>query len=347
MTRECEDIGDFLQLSDVIDAVQCLKPIVHRTPMIETATFNALTGARVHLKLENLQRTGSFKLRGAFNKVMSLSKREEVRAIVTASAGNHAQGVALAASERGIQARIYMPENTPKAKVSATKSYGAEVVLAGESYQDSYEAAIRDQETSGAVFVHAFDDKRVMAGQGTVAVEMLEQCPQLQIVLVPVGGGGLAAGVGTYIKHVKPDIRIIGVQSDHAPAMYRLYHHLKYESAGHVEGVAEGILVGKPGEKTAPILTRCLDDLVTVTDKEIARAMLLMLERCKLLAEGAGAAALAAVLSGRIPVRDRQVGLIISGGNADPDQLPLIERLASGPSLSPVSVRHGDRRRPG
>ncbi|WP_010631580.1 threonine ammonia-lyase [Sporolactobacillus vineae] len=311
--------------------MQRLAPVVHRTPMTESTTFDTMTGAHLHFKLENLQRTGSFKLRGAYNKVSHLSVQQAERGIITASAGNHAQGVALSAARRNIRARIYMPETTPKPKVQATAAYGAEVVLAGRSYQDSYEAALRDQQASGATFVHAFDDVQVMAGQGTIAVEMLEQCPQLQTVVVPVGGGGLASGVATCVKSVRPDIRVIGVQSDRAPAMYNRFHHY----AGNRDrkftgGIAEGILVRKPGEQTFPILHRYLDDIVTVTDQDVAGAMLLLLERSKLLVEGAGAAALAAVLSGRIQVRGRHVGLIVSGGNADPDRIPLLNQLVSG-----------------
>jgi Threonine dehydratase len=297
--------------------------------MTESATFNKLTGARLHFKLENLQRTGSFKLRGAYNKISQLSAAQAAGGIVTASAGNHAQGVALSASERYIRARIYMPQNTPKTKVQATAAYGADVVLTGESYQNSFEAAVRDQTATGAAFVHAFDDYQVMSGQGTVAVEMLEQCAQLQAVFVPIGGGGLAAGVATYLKCVKPGIRVIGVQSDQAPAVYDLYHHQKGRNLGHISGIAEGILVRKPGVKTFPILSRYLDDVVTVTDQEIASAMLLMLERSKLFVEGAGAAALAAVLSGRVQVQGRHVGLIVSGGNADPEKIPMLRQLAS------------------
>lgn len=311
--------------------MQCLAPVVHRTPMTESTTFDAMTGAHLHFKLENRQRTGSFKLRGAYNKLFHLSAQQAEKGIVTASAGNHAQGVALSAARRHIKARIYMPETTPKPKVQATAAYGAKVVLTGESYQDSFEAAVCDQQTSGATFVHAFDDPLVMAGQGTVAVEMLEQCPQLQTVVVPVGGGGLASGVATYVKSLRPDIRVIGVQSDRAPAMYNLFHPCPGDQGREFcGGIAEGILVREPGEQTFPILRRYLDDLVTVTDQEIARAMLLLLERSKLLVEGAGAAAFAAVLSSRIHVRERHIGLIVSGGNADPDRIPLLDQLAAG-----------------
>ncbi len=296
--------------------------------MTESATFDDLTGAHLHFKLENLQRTGSFKLRGAFNKVSCLSPEQAARGIVTASAGNHAQGVALSASKKQIKAKIYMPADTPKTKIRATEAYGAEVVLTGESYQESFEAAARDRESSGATFVHAFDDYQVMAGQGTVALEMLQQCPELQTVLVPIGGGGLAAGVATYLKSVKPDIRVIGIQSECAPAMHDLYHHKVHQVQQLVTGIAEGILVKEPGRKTFPIIAHYLDDIVTVSDQKIAGAMILLLERSKLLVEGAGASALAAVLSGRVPVRGRQVGMIVSGGNVDPEKLSMLKQMA-------------------
>lgn len=322
------NIGDCLQLADVLEAMRCLAPVVHQTPMTESATFNALTGSHLHFKLENLQRTGSFKLRGSYNKISHLSLQQAAQGIVTASAGNHAQGVAFSAAEQKIKAKIFMPENTPKAKVQATSDYGAQVVLTGESYQESFEAALMDQQKTGATFIHAFDDYQVMAGQGTVAVEMLKQCPELQTVFVPIGGGGLAAGVATYLKNINRDIRVIGVQSECAPAVYNRYHQREDSIPEHISGIAEGILVKKPGQKTFPIIAQYLDDVVTVSDQEIAQAMILMLERSKLLVEGAGAAALAAVLSGRVPVRGKHAGLIISGGNTDSEQLPVLKQMA-------------------
>ncbi|MCI1858312.1 MAG: pyridoxal-phosphate dependent enzyme [Sporolactobacillus sp.] len=326
--RECETIGDLLQLTDIEQAAACLKPVVHRTPLVESATFNALTGARLHFKLENLQRTGSFKLRGAYNKIYHLSPAESARGIVTASAGNHAQGVALSAARRKLHARIFMPKSTPLPKVKAVQSYGAEAVLVGTTYQDAYQAARQNQRTSGITFVHAFDDEQVIAGQATVAMEMLQQCPQLEMVVVPVGGGGLAAGTAYYLKQKRPDIAVVGVQSDYAPAVYNLYHHVDKRSSLGPGGIAEGILVSEPGWKTCPLLTRYLDDVVTVSDRFIARAMVLMLERSKLFVEGAGAAPLAAVLSKQVAVRGKHVGLIVSGGNADPRLFPTLETLA-------------------
>jgi threonine dehydratase len=325
-------IGDYVSAADIAEARETLTPVVHRTPMLESATLNRISGAHLHLKLENMQRTGSFKLRGAFNKIAHLPVKELNRGIVTASAGNHAQGIAYAASKRGALAKIFMPKRTPQAKIQATATYGAEVVLTGASYQEAYEAALAECRTNQSVFVHAFDDNQVIAGQGTVAAEMFAQCPELDTVFVPIGGGGLAAGTVCYLKSVKPSIRVIGVQSDHAPAAYNLFHHDKKQANHESPGIAEGILVDKPGERTVPVLRHYLDDLVTVTDSEIAQAMLLMLERSKMLVEGAGAAALGAVLSGTIPVQGKHVGLIVSGGNADTEELARLKQMASGVS---------------
>ncbi|RYL90377.1 threonine ammonia-lyase [Sporolactobacillus sp. THM7-4] len=314
-----------------------ISSFVHQTPMIESSTFNALTGAHLHFKMENLQRTGSFKLRGALNKIMHLTKEQAEIGIIAASAGNHAQGVALSADRRGIKAKIYMPEATPKAKVRATEAYGAKVILSGESYQESYEAAECEREKSGATFVHAFDDYQVMAGQGTIAIEMIRQCPDLDTVLVPIGGGGLAAGVATYLKSVRPDIRVIGVQSERAPSMYNRFYHRDSPGSGRVHGIAEGILVKKPGTKTFPIIKRCVDKMVTVSDDEIARAIILMLERNKLFVEGAGAAPFAAALSGRCDLQNHHVGIIISGGNADIEELPVLKKMSDS-YKAPVQV---------
>ncbi|MCO7124414.1 pyridoxal-phosphate dependent enzyme [Sporolactobacillus shoreicorticis] len=323
-------IGDYVSAADIAEARETLTPVVHRTPMLESATLNRISGAHLHLKLENMQRTGSFKLRGAFNKMAHLSVRELKCSIVTASAGNHAQGIAYAASKRGAMAKIFMPERTPQAKIQATAAYGAEVVLAGASYEEAYEAARAECQAHQSVFVHAFDDNQVIAGQGTVAAEMLAQCSDLDTVLVPIGGGGLAAGTVCYLKNVKPSIRVIGVQSDHAPAAYNLFHHDKKQANRQSPGIAEGILVDQPGERTVPVLRHYLDDLVTVTDSQIAQAMLLMLERGKLLVEGAGAASLAAALSGSVSVKGKHVGLIVSGGNADAEELAVIKQMALG-----------------
>lgn len=335
--QECEDIGDCLRLTDIFEAMRCLGSSVHQTPMMESSFFDSRTGAHLHFKMENLQRTGSFKLRGALNKIMHLTPEQAARGIVAASAGNHAQGVALSATKRRLKAKIFMPDSTPRAKVDATKAYGAEVVLTGESYQEAYEAATVSCKESGATFVHAFDDYEVMAGQGTVALEMLRQCPELETVVVPVGGGGLAAGVATCLKNVRPDIRVVGVQSEAAPAIYNRFHEIDAAGPSHVRGIAEGILVTKTGRKTLPIIKHYVDDFVTVSDTEIARAIVFMLERSKFFVEGAGAAAFAAVLSGRVEAAGRHVGLIVSGGNADLERLPELKKMAGAAGIAEAS----------
>ncbi|RYM06383.1 threonine ammonia-lyase [Sporolactobacillus sp. THM7-7] len=314
-----------------------LSPFVHQTPVIESQTFDMLTGAHLHFKMENLQRTGSFKLRGALNKILHLTKEQAERGIVAASAGNHAQGVALSASKRHIKAKIFMPVATPKAKVQATEAYGAEVVLAGDSYQESYEAAVQSRELSGATFVHAFDDVDVMAGQGTVAVELLQQCPDVEVVFVPIGGGGLAAGVATYLKNVNPNIRVIGVQSEFAPSMYNRFYDQGPFRLQNVHGIAEGILVKEAGMKTFPIIRQYVDEIITVSDKDIARAIILMLERSKFFVEGAGAAAFAAALSGRVAIEGKKVGIIVSGGNADLENLPVFKKIAGAARAAETS----------
>ncbi|TCP28921.1 L-threonine ammonia-lyase [Scopulibacillus darangshiensis] len=303
-------------------------PVIHRTPMRQSATFNQLTGANLYFKMENLQRTGSFKLRGALNKVMSLTDEEAARGIIAASAGNHAQGVALSAAKRGVKAKIYMPEKTPLAKVNATQSYGAEAVLIGESYQEAYEAAMRDQEENDRAFVHAFDDFDVMAGQGTLALEMMQQAPDLGTIVVPVGGGGLISGIAALIKSIYPGVRVVGVQSSGAAATFNRFTGKGSARLSRVNSIADGIAVKETGMITYPIIQHFVDDMVTVTDAEIALAMVMMLEREKAFVEGAGAAALAAVLCGKLALKGKKAGIIISGGNADVAKFPYYKSLA-------------------
>ncbi|WP_335869506.1 threonine ammonia-lyase [Bacillus sp. 2205SS5-2] len=292
---------------------------VHRTPLKQSTTLNALTGGKIFLKMENLQRTGSFKLRGAMNKVVSLSDREASRGIIAASAGNHAQGVALAASLRGRSSTIFMPKKTPFTKVSATKEYGAEVVLDGATYQEAYQLALDEMKREGSTFIHAFDDPKVMAGQGTVALEMLQQFSDLDVILVPVGGGGLLAGMAIAVKALYPHVSIIGVQAQGAPALYNFFKGKSKRAIDHAHTIAEGILVKKPGELTFPIIQKYVDDMVTVRDEEICQSIIFMLQREKTLVEGA--AALAAVMCQKVTVPGKKVGCVISGGNVDLNML--------------------------
>jgi threonine dehydratase len=313
----------------ILKAMERIMEKVHQTPLKQSTTLNYLTNAKVFLKLENWQRTGSFKLRGAMNKILSLSHEEVSKGILAASAGNHAQGVALASSLRGIQAKIYMPKGTPISKIAATKNYGAETILMGETYQESFDFAIEEMRKSGSTYVHAFDDEQVIAGQGTIALEMLQQYRYFNVIFVPVGGGGLLAGMALAVKALYPSIKMIGVQASGAPATYQRFTGQKNYTLTKVHTIADGILVKEPGHITYPIIEKYVDEMVTVTDEEIAHAMMFMLEREKMLVEGAGAAALAAILYKKVPITGKNVGCLISGGNADANKIQLYKDLSA------------------
>jgi threonine dehydratase len=286
-----------------------------------------MTGGSVFLKLENLQRTGSFKERGALNRLLALTPNERARGVVTASAGNHAQGVAYHAARIGIRAQIWMPLTTPLVKVSAVRSYGAEVVLHGTNFDDAYSASQERCCELEATFVHPFDDVQVIAGQGTIALELLEQIPHLEAVIVPVGGGGLIAGLALALKETKPAIRVIGVQTSLFPSMLKAVEAGRPVSVPARSTVADGIAVRSAGEKTLPLVQKYVDDLVLVDDEEIAAAVLFLLERKKMLAEGAGAAGVAAVLHNKVSLAGKTVAILISGGNIDVTLLArIIER---------------------
>ncbi|RWZ60854.1 threonine ammonia-lyase [Halobacillus fulvus] len=312
-----------------MDAHEKLQEVVHRTPLKTSETFNQQTGQQVYLKMENQQKTGAFKVRGASYKVASLTDEEASCGVIAASAGNHAQGVALAASKRGIRAKIFMPEATPRAKVEATQGYGAQVVLTGESFQEAYQAACLEQKLSGATFVHPFDDYDVMAGQATIAVEMLQEQPQLDTLIVPIGGGGLISGVAFAAKQLNPDIQIIGVQSSKAPSTYNALYKKGPEKLTSVATIADGIAVKEKGKLTFPCIQKYVDRVITVDEKEIAQAMLLLLEREKTLVEGAGATALAGLLSRNSVIESKHCGVIVSGGNMDLTRIPMIQKLAN------------------
>lgn len=269
------------------------------------------------MKLENLQRTGSFKLRGAYNKISQLTDLECKRGIIAASAGNHAQGVALAGREKGVKVTIFMPTTTPFAKVDATREYGAKVELVGETFDEAYQAACEHQKMTGATFVHPFDDMTIIEGQATVALEMLQQNPQLDTIVVPAGGGGLLAGTALAVKAIRPDVSVIGVQAAAAPAIASAFHGLDEKLIPFKATIAEGIKVKSPGEYTSSIIKNYVDDMVTVSEVEIAEAILFMLEREKMLVEGAGAAGVAALLNHHITGKANQVGVMVSGGNFD------------------------------
>jgi len=305
-------------VTDVEDAQERLDGVVHRTPLDTSRTFAELSGAAsVGLKLENVQRTGSFKIRGAYNAMSQLSGEERERGVVTASAGNHAQGVALAGDLLDIDATVVVPEITPAAKIAATRGYGAEVVVEGDIYERSYEYARERASGTGETFVHPFDDESVVAGQGTVGLELLDQYPELDAVFVAIGGGGLISGIGTAVKAQDPDVRVVGVQPEGA------FHAKPSLDAGEiheladVDTVADGIADTRMLETTFSVAREVVDDVVRVTDREIATAVTLLAERAKTVAESAGAAPLAGLLSAKTDVDGDDVGVVVSGGNVD------------------------------
>ena len=309
--------GTAPSLRDVQDARERIRGHARETPVYVSESFARMTGREVWLKAETLQRTGSFKIRGAANCIALLSEEERAAGVVAASAGNHAQAVAWAAREAGIDATIFMPQDTPVAKVEATQNYGARIELGGERYDEAYDAARAYADTTGATFVHAFEDERVIAGQGTLGLELHEQLDELGTVVIPIGGGGLASGIAIALREQRPGVRIVGVQPAACAPL----------AGGTEQGltIAEGIMVKKPGELTSAIVREKLDDVVTVTDEEISQAIVLLLERAKLVVEGAGAAPLAALLAGRVG-GEGPVAVILSGGNIDPSLLITVMR---------------------
>ena len=300
-------------------AAERLSGVVHQIPLSGSTTFSQLSGSELYLKLENQQKTGSFKVRGAYNKIATLvEKGEKPKSVVASSAGNHAQGVAFAANALGIPATIVMPKSAPLAKVSATEEYGATVVLAGDCYDDAYKFARELCEKEGAVFIHPFDDEDVIAGQGTIALEILRDNPTIDVVLVPAGGGGLLAGVAFAMKHINPRVKVVGVQAEGANAIVRTFKEKKQIKLSRVETIADGIAVKEPGTLTTEMINKYVDDMVTVSDSDIAATILLLLERSKLVVEPAGAASLAVALNGHGKMlKNKKVACILSGGNID------------------------------
>ncbi|MDQ7801955.1 MAG: threonine ammonia-lyase [Armatimonadota bacterium] len=304
-------------LEDIRDAAAALGPYVQRTPLLRAGALGQMAGVELWLKAENLQRTGSFKVRGAFNRIRLLGPEERRRGVVTASAGNHAQGVALAARELGVQATVVMPEGAPLVKVESTRGYGAEVVLHGKDFEQALAHAQELQERSGGVFVHAFDDPAVIAGQGTVGLEIVEQSPEVDAVVVPVGGGGLITGVAVAVKSLRAKVKVIGVQAAAAPAVYHAWHAGQVVEMPAGRTLADGLAVSAARERVLGLMRRWVDDLVTVEEDELAGAMVLLLERAKLVAEGAGAAAVAALVYGKVRMPGARTVAVVSGGNVD------------------------------
>ena len=329
-------------IKDVVRAAERIKDVVHMTPMRSSETVSRMAGFEVCFKLENQQKTGSFKLRGAANRIMGGTKSREV---IAASAGNHAQGVAFAAHQAGLQATIIMPEGAPLTKVEATRSYGAKVIQQGNSYDDCYQLAIEMAEKQGMEYIHAFEDPLIIAGQGTIGLEVLQQFPQVEQVIIPVGGGGLAAGIALAVKSNKPGVKIVGVQAQGADAVVRTLNRRQLSYSEHVNTIADGIAVKRPGKLTTSMLMNLMDAMVTVGEEEIASAMLVALERMKTVVEGAGAVGLAAVMYHQEKLQKVPTAVIISGGNVDVNMVArLIERgLVNTGRLARLQVRVPDR----
>jgi threonine dehydratase len=306
-----------VSLEEIQKARETIMGVICQTGLAYTNTISEMSGNNVYLKMENLQRTGSFKLRGAYNKIANLNDSEKVKGVIASSAGNHAQGVALAATAFGISSTVVMPKNAPLSKVNATRGYGAKVILHGDVYDEAYAEAKRIQAEQNSTFIHPFNDPMVIAGQGTIGLELLEDLPDVEVVVVPIGGGGLIAGMAVALKKIKPSIKIIGVQTKNMPCMAMAIANQCVVTIDGMPTIADGIAVKTPGNLTFDIVQRYVDDIVTVDEEEIASAILLLLERVKTVAEGAGAASVAAVLNRFSAYRNRKIAAVISGGNID------------------------------
>ena len=304
-----------LTIDNVYKASRVLKEVARRTDVI--AAPKLCKGVELYLKTENLQITGSFKVRGAYYKMTRLSAEEKARGVIACSAGNHAQGVALAAKKNGIKAVICLPEGAPISKVEATKSYGAEVCLVQGVYDDAYQKALQLRDEQGYTFIHPFDDEDVIAGQGTIALELIEQIPDLDAIIVPIGGGGLISGIAYTAKTLNPHIKIYGVQAQGAPSMKNAVEQGDLDGLSSVSTIADGIAVKKPGALTYELCKKYVDEIVTVTDDEISAAILALMEQHKLVTEGAGAVGVAAAMFGKLDLNGKKAVCVLSGGNVD------------------------------
>ena len=355
-----------LTLDKIYQASFVLKHVLHTTELIQAPKL--CPGCDLYLKPENLQVTGSFKVRGAYFKMSQLTPEEKAAGVIACSAGNHAQGVALAARENGIKAQICIPDGAPISKVEATKSYGAEVVLVKGVYDDAYAKAIELQKEQGSTFLHPYDDEDVIAGQGTIGLEILTQMDDLDAVIVPIGGGGLISGVAFAVKPLNPKVKVYGVQAAGAPSMYRSIQQHEQLTLDSVATFADGIAVKHPGDLTYQICSKYVDEIVTVTDDEIATAILALIEKHKMIAEGAGAVAVAAAMFGKVDLQGKKAVCVVSGGNIDvtilsrvisrglmkegrstditvaladkPGQLVAVSQIIAATGANVVSVRH-------
>lgn len=312
------DIAAILEettIAGVYEAARALDGVTKKTRLLESPFFSSLSQNDVYLKPENLQNTGSFKLRGAYNKIAHLTEEERSKGVITSSAGNHAQGVALAAQRLGVNAVICMPATTPLLKVEATRSYGAEVVLAGDTFDDAYKRSLELQKEKGYVYVHPFNDRDVLLGQGTTALEIIDELKDVDAILVPIGGGGFASGVAFATKSVRPEVKVIGIEPMGAACMANSFAAGHVTTLAGVETVADGCAVKTPGDLTFAFCRKYLDDIITVSEMEIMSALLFLIEKHKLIAEGAGVLSLAALT--RLPFKGKKVVSILSGGNID------------------------------
>ena len=324
-----------LSLDKVFNAQMVLKNIIRETKLVRA--FGVAPDCELYLKPENLQITGSFKVRGSAYKIAMLSEEEKAKGVIACSAGNHAQGVALAATKNGIKSLICLPDSAPISKVEATKGFGADVCLVAGCYDDAYQKALELKEKEGYTFVHPFDDENVIAGQGTIALEILNDLDNIDAIVVPVGGGGLLSGIAYTVKQIRPSVKVYGVQVKGAPSMYKSLKSGKIECLKSVQTIADGIAVKEPGENTFAIASEYVDDVVLVSDDEVASAILALIEKQKMIAEGAGATAVAAVMFDKLPLKGKRVVCVVSGGNIDVTSLSrVIDRglLNSGRSSS-------------
>ncbi len=306
-----------ISLEDIIQARATLQGVSYKTALVYNPSLSDLSGNQVYVKMENLQRTGSFKLRGAYNKIAHLTEEEKKSGVIAASAGNHAQGVAVAATIYGINSTIVMPKHAPLSKVTATRRYGAEVILFGEVYDEAYNEARRIQAETQATFIHPFNDPLVIAGQGTIALELLDELPDVEVVVLPIGGGGLISGVALALKTMNPAVKVIGVQSKNNPSMQESITHQQVRTIKGFPSIADGIAVKTPGDLTFELVKQYVDEIVTVDEDEIASTMLLFLESAKVVAEGSGATPAAAILHSLSHYKNRKMVVVLSGGNVD------------------------------
>lgn len=332
-----------LTLDKIYHASFTLKNVARKTDLI--AAPNLSLGKQLYLKTENLQVTGSFKLRGAYYKISQLTEDERSKGVIACSAGNHAQGVALAATSMGIKSIICMPDGAPIMKVENTKRLGAQVELVPGAYDEAHDRAVELQKETGMTFIHPYDDELVMAGQGSIGLEILEQLPDVEAVIVPIGGGGLISGVAFAIKALRPEVKVYGVQAAGAASMYKAYHEKHYCTLDYVKTLADGIAVKTPGENTYEIISKYVDDIVTVSEDEISAAILTLMEKQKLVSEGAGATPVAAALFNKLPIEGKKTVCLVSGGNIDVNILSRVitRGLVTGGRLAHLVVNLEDK----